>query len=142
MTFSGDLKAFAAKVQARQKDIFQGCVGAVRTSIVDGSSITSAPGQPVDTSNLRRSWREEYPQEWVGTVLSYDVPYAEAIEEGQQNTYWRQTERGTGWGYASVRISPKPMTRRSEVGGFHSVKLTRSGWQNIVDHVVKEVVHD
>jgi hypothetical protein len=122
MTFSGDLRAFAAKVEARQKDVFVGCVNTVRNSVVDGSAITGAPGQPVDTGYLKGSWRQEYPEQWVGSVLSYDAAYAEAIEEGQGK-------------YG-------PMTLRSEVGGFHSVKQTRAGWQNIVDSVVQEVVRD
>ena len=120
MTFSGDLKAFAAKVERRNKDIFVGCVNDVRTSVTEGSAVTTAPGQPVDTGALRASWRQEYPETWVGTVASYNIAYAEAIEEG---------------------IGPHgKLTLRSEVGGFGSVKLTRAGWGNLVDDVVRKVV--
>lgn len=121
MTFSGDLQAFAKKVEQRTKDVFVGSVNGVRTSITEGSVITDAPGQPVDTGNLRGSWITEFPQQWVGEV-STNVRYAEAIEEG---------------------MGPHgPMTLRSGVGGFGSVKKTRANFQALVDSVVAEVCRD
>lgn len=122
MSFGDDLRLFAQKVEGRQRDIFVGCVNEVRTSVVSGSPVTGAPGQPVDTGALLGSWRETFPEQWIGEVASYNIDYAEAIEEG------------VSW-YG-------PMTLRSEVGGFHSVKMTRAAWQPLVDHVVKEVVGD
>lgn len=113
MTFGEDLKLFADKVEGRARRVFVGSVNRVQESVVDGSPLTGAPGQPVDTGNLRASWQQTYPADWIGEV-STNVVYAEPIEEG---------------------VGPHgPMTLRSQVGGFHSVKLTRAGWDRIVNH--------
>jgi len=121
MSFRDDVLRFAEKVERRQKDIFVGCVNGVRTSVTEGSATTGAPGQPVDTGNLIGSWQETFPSEWVGEVTT-GVDYAEPIEEG---------------------IGPHgPITLRSGVGGFHSVKLTRAAWQDLVNEVARGVVHD
>lgn len=116
MSFGDDLRLFAAKVEQRQRDVFQSTVLEVKRSVQEGSELTGAPGQPVDTGNLRASWQATFPEQWVGEV-STAVEYAEPIEEG---------------------VGPHgPMTLRSAVGGFHSVKLTRAGWDRIVDHSVR-----
>lgn len=130
MSFGDDLRLFRDKVHQRSRDVFVGSVNAVHGSVVDGSPVTAAPGQPVDTGNLKASWIESFPGEWVGETAT-NVVYAPAIEEGQQPPY---TNR-----FGTV-VTPGPMTLRSKVGGFHSVKLTRAGWTPLVESVVKEVV--
>jgi hypothetical protein len=116
VSFEGDLKLFAGKVLARHKQVFVGSVQHVHTSVVDGSPVTGAPGQPVDTGNLRASWIQSYPAEYIGEV-STNVEYAPAIEDG---------------------IGPfGPMTLRSAVGGFNSAKLTRANWDRVVEHEVR-----
>lgn len=118
MSFTTDLQAFARKVEKRNRDIFVGVSTAVHDSVVEGSPLTGAPGQPVDTGNLRASWILRFLARWLSRT-STNVEYAPPIEEG---------------------IGPHgPMTLRSAVGGFHSVKLTRAGFQNIVDNVAREV---
>ena len=113
--FGESLRLFADKVDGRLQQVFVGSVNHVYRSIVDGSPTTGAPGQPVDTGNLKASWTEAFPEELVGTV-STNVVYAEPIEEG---------------------IGPYgPMTLRSQVGGFHSLKLTRASWDRIVQEEV------
>lgn len=119
MTFSQELRTFAAKVEQRQKLVFVESTNEVHQSVVTGSEITAAPGQPVDTGNLRASWQQRFVSEWVGET-STNVEYAPAIEEG--------------------RGDHGPLTLRSQVGGFHSVALTRAGWQRIVNVVVSRVV--
>jgi hypothetical protein len=86
-------------------------------SIKRGSEITGAPGQPVDTSALLNGWIESRP----GPALwefSTDLEYAEYIEDG-----------GNDIG---------PFTLRSEVGGFHSVKLTEASWKEVVEYARQE----
>jgi hypothetical protein len=80
-------------------------------SIKRGSELTGAPGQPVASSTLLNSWieRRESPTLWEFATA---VEYAEFIEDG-----------GNDIG---------PFTLRSEVGGFHSVKLTEAAWPDIV----------
>lgn len=130
MSLGDDLDRFYETLLQRERDVFVGVVGDVKGSIQEGSAVTGAPGQPVDTGNLRVSYQETYPEEWLGQVATA-AEYAESIEEGQQPPYVR--EDGT-------QVTPRPMELRSEVGGFHSVRLTRTGFQRLVDAVVRKVV--
>lgn len=84
----------------------------VQRSVVLGSEVTGAPGQPVDEGILRGSWIGEFDSS-TSWMLSTNVEYAVYIEDG-----------GNDLG---------PFTLQSEVGGFHSVKLTRSNWDRIVE---------
>jgi hypothetical protein len=88
-------------------------------SIQFGSPLTAAPGQPVDKGNLRNSWQDERvsPTEHI---VSTPIVYADNIEDGISS-------HGT------------PMTLRSAVGGFHSVALTVSNFDRIVDAAVEAV---
>jgi hypothetical protein len=116
MSFESDLRRFALKVEGRCKDFVTQASVEVQRSIVEGSEITAAPGQPVDTGALRASWTPERISdlEWQTTT---NLDYAPGIEDA---------------------IGPNgPITQRSEVGGFHSVALTRGGWVNIVDVVAE-----
>jgi hypothetical protein len=117
MGFADDVKRFGAKVEKQSRDVFVGTVLAVHESIVQGSPITGAPGQPVDTGNLKSSWQSDIVGD-VGTV-STGVAYAPAIEEG---------------------VGPHgPLTQRSPVGGFHSVKLTIAGFARLVEDQVRKL---
>lgn len=114
MTFSDDLARFTAKAEATTRRVFVGSVMEAHRSITVGSPITGAPGQPVDVGALRNS----YAMSWDGPTvaeISSGMKYARVIEDG-------------------VRMG-KPITLRSKVGGFHSVKATVAGFQKIVDHV-------
>lgn len=118
MTFSSELRAFADKAERRVNDVFVRSTEEVHESVVNGSAVTGAPGQPVDTGNLRTSWVDEFtsPATWRTTTGVEYAPYTEDQVGG--------------------------MTLRSEVGGFHSVKLTRGGWPRIVEQARREVVGD
>lgn len=117
MTFSSDLRAFALKVERKNKGVFLGAATGVQESVVDGSPVTGAPGQPVDTGSLKGSWQLTFPGQWEAE-LATRVEYAPAVEEG---------------------IGPHgPMTLRSEVGGFHSVKATRANFDRLVEQVNRE----
>ena len=117
MSFPSDLDRFANKVEGRTRRIVQIAREEVQRSIVEGSSITGAPGQPVQFGALKGSWVPRFlgPHLWQ---TSTPLVYAPVIEE-------------------AIGI-----TIRSPVGGSHSVKLTRAGWQRIIDFAQREVVRD
>lgn len=110
MSFSEDVRRFVVKVQAQERRVFVGVVQAVYNSIVFGSPITGAPGQPVDTGFLRASWQVLWGADYAEVVTN--CAYAEPIEEGMGRF--------------------GPLTLRSQVGGWHSVKLTRLGFERLV----------
>ncbi len=113
MTFSDDLKSFSVKLQTRNREVFVGCVEEVTRSIVEGSEITAAPGQPVDTGNLRASWHTAYESPSQATV-STNVEYAPYVEENVRGVTFKNH-------------------------GPHSVALTVAGFGRIVDTVTKRV---
>jgi hypothetical protein len=88
-------------------------------SIQFGSQLTGATGQPVDTGNLRNSWQDERVSS-TEHIISTPVIYAQNIEDGISS-------HGT------------PMTLRSAVGGFHSVALTVSSFDRILESAVHAV---
>jgi len=115
MSFADDLRAFRVKTLKRQDALLVNAAEKVRDSIVIGSPITGAPGQPMQTGELRRSWKLQYTGEGEATI-STQSPYARAIEHGARGA-----------------------VVRSNKGGFHSVKLTVVGWQRIVSAALREV---
>ena len=115
MTFSDDIKRHQRKRDARFRRIFIGTTEEVERSVVDGSTLTGAPGVPVQLSHLRGSYINNAgflsPSLW--RIVS-NVEYADFIEAG---------------GY---------IVRSSKPGvGPHSIAKTRTGWGRIVDHVAK-----
>lgn len=118
MSFNPPLTSFAEKYRQRMQNFTHGVVNEVQRSIVEGSEITAAPGQPVDTGNLRASWSTAYESPTVARI-STNVEYARPIEDG---------------------VGPHgPLTLRSAVGGFHSIALTVAGFDRIVESVRKDV---
>ena len=115
------IDAFERKIEKRTKEIFVKTTEELRDSMVFGSAVTGAPGQPVDTSNLKNDWLAgaKFAGAWFWRMTT-NVEYAQAIEEG---------------------VGPSgPMQLQSPVGGFHSRKMTVAGFQKLVDKVVREVV--
>lgn len=110
--FGEQLKRMGINTKRKVINAFVFATEEVRRSVVIGSEVTGAPGQPVDTGNLRDSWIGDFtgPTSWL---LSTNVEYAVWIEDG-----------GNSIG---------PFTLRSQVGGFHSVKLTIASWDRIVE---------
>lgn len=113
MSFEGQLNDFARLVDRRIHDTFVGCATEVHRSVVEGSALTGAPGQPVDTGNLKGSWVPEFlsPTYWQTTT---GVEYARHVEENVRGVKFKNH-------------------------GPHSVALTRTGWPRIVAHVVAQV---
>lgn len=116
--FKKGLRDFKKKTYLRTNAVVNGVIVEVDRSVRLGSELTNSPGQPVDTAYLLNSWQ----QVWQGknsVTLITRTKYARPIEDG--------TREG------------RALTLRSEVGGFHSVKLTVAGYQRIVKHVVQTV---
>ena len=110
---------FERKVRTNIVKIHARTAFAMRDSVVDGSPTTGAPGQPVDLSTLKNSWQLTFPSPLLARLVT-SLAYAEGIENG---------------------VGPHgPITLRSTVGGFHSVKMTRLGVQKVADEAVREVV--
>ena len=149
MGFADEVRQFAEDAKRKTRQVFTGCVTEVHESVTDGSSVTGAPGQPVDTGNLIRSWGPTFPSPLVGEVVT-NVSYAQAIEDGEIRAHTRSAHtrgpytRSDGTEVAAHevqehQVAGRTINFRSDVGGAHSVKLTRAGWPKIVDHVVEGV---
>jgi len=119
MGFADDVRVFNRKIEAQERDIFTGVVDLAHESIVEGSPVTGAPGQPVDTGALKSSFVKEYVSK-DEAIISTNLEYAPYIEDGGN-------DRGE-------------FTLRSGVGGFHSVALTLAGFDKIVDAVTQRVI--
>lgn len=109
--FSTDVRQFILLVRARQKAVFVDAAGMAHDSIQNGSPITGAPGQPVQSSELLDSWQLRFDSDVAATIDTNKI-YAPGIEDGVGK-------------YG-------PLTLRSRVGGFHSVKLTVAAWPQLI----------
>jgi hypothetical protein len=107
----GAIKTWTRKVDTRSTAFFAGVVDKTHESIQLGSVLTGSPGQPVRYGTLRNSWIKSFPSVTLAEIVT-NVIYAPDIEDGMRNG--------------------KPLTLRSQVGGFHSVALTRAGFDRIV----------
>ena len=119
MSWESSIARWQRKYKKRTKLIFVRSAQIAFESIKEGSSITGAPGQPIDDAILIRSWtlKMEGPFE---ALVSTPVLYAPGIENA---------------------MGPRgPIQLRSSVGGFHSVKLTKAAWTKIVATAVREIV--
>lgn len=84
MGFADQINGHAEKYKKHLVDIREGTDEEMFRSIVEGSEITGAPGQPVGKSGkLRDSWTQEKSD--TATVTSSDAPYATAVEENWGN---------------------------------------------------------
>ena len=110
------VRRMVAEVKATTAAIFEDVGMECQRSIVEGSELTGAPGQPVDTGFLKGSWTRWYDSPTKQTIGT-NVVYAPVIEDG---------------------VGPHgPLTLRSQVGGFHSVAHTLNRLQNVLDVVTK-----
>ena len=123
MSFSDEVQRFVDEAKARVELVGGKCADAVFESVVHGSPVSGAPGQP-DSGDERgydliASWERKRigETEWlIGTKLHY-APWMEEM----------------------LMPSGKALTQRSSVGGPHSVKLTVAAWPQIVEHTVKQL---
>jgi hypothetical protein len=128
MTFSDEVRAWGEKVTRRAVDTVTETGVEVQRSVTEGSEITGAPGQPVDTGALVGSFIPNRVSEFVWETTT-NLVYAPAVEEGIQEPYYRDGKL----------ITPRAMQFQSPIGGAHSVALTVAGMQGIVDVSVERV---
>lgn len=116
--FQKDLKKFTLKADRITRGTFVNATTEVQRSVVEGSEVTGAPGQPVDTGTLKNSFTAQFTgrDTWETTT---NLVYAPFIEDG-------------------VRPDGVSLSLRSKVGGFHSAKLTRAGWGKIVEKAAQD----
>lgn len=151
---STDAAGFSAALQAmfafgkpeEQERLVEACAEAVYQSIVYGSPITNSPGQPVDTGELRDSWKVQK-QSRVRYKVFTTVPYARAIEHN-----WRKISRAQ-FKAAAAKMNIKRLTKRAKAtirkrfsginfrgrGGAHSVALTAQHFSPLVAVVVAQL---
>lgn len=105
--FDDEIEAHLENLDRALLQTFRGSAEDVQDSITNGSAVTGAPGQPVQSGHLKGSFIPQFLEKWIWETTTM-VVYAPFIEEG---------------GYV----------KHSKVGGPHSVRLTRIGWDKIVE---------
>jgi len=113
MSFADDVGRFSKNVVVTNREVFVNTASHALESIQNGSVVTGAPGQPVDTGSLKASWNLSFPSP-TEALISTNSPYAESNEDG------------------IARPGGGPYVQRSPVGGRHSVQLTVLGLDKIV----------
>jgi hypothetical protein len=119
-TFGEALQRFTAKVTTRSQAVYSGVVAATHESITKGSGVTGAPGQPVDSGELVTSWQVLPVAPWITDVVT-NAPHARSNEDG------------------IARPGGGPYRLLSPVGGRHSVRLTITGMDRLVEAEVRKV---
>jgi hypothetical protein len=125
------LQRFTVKLDSLATDLLPAVAATAHESIVTGSPLTGAPGQPVGQygpgynegdvgGTLKASWQLLFPAPGVAEITT-NLVYAPHNEYGV-------TEDG------------RPYRQRSSVGGRHSVALTIAGMQRIVDYEAKRLM--
>jgi hypothetical protein len=150
MTYAEDVRRWVLRTTAKTQDVVVASALKVHESIVAGSALTGAPGQPVDTGYLRASWVVGIGAD-PGFTLSGEGPGRDP--QWPSNKTEAPPQTGTApqvvdlkAGRASIVTNAKyaefieegvtPL--RSPSGGVGSVKLTRAAWPRIVDAAVQE----
>ena len=110
MTFHADIARHQRNRDRRFRAIYVACTEEVKRSVVEGSELTGAPGQPVQFGTLKGSW----------------------IDSFVNSNLWRLVTKII---YAPVIEALPESSIKSKVGGAHSVAKTRTGWPAIVEAV-------
>ena len=130
MSFADDLKRFAVKTQGKSNALFTNVASGVKESIVNGSAVTGAPGQPVDTGNLRDSWQLTFESK-QSALVSTNIAYAPVIEDNLRSSFNPRGEQ--------PERKPGRKSIKSIVGGSHSVKLTVGAFDRLVESKLAEL---
>ena len=145
------IREFTLRFKAQSDAHFANVGSAMQASIQDGSPVTGAPGQPVDTGYLRATWTLSFGDEpqfslngegatkdpaWAGAPIAAPLPpdptarsfivatncvYAEVWEDGV-----KLVGRGNVTGKTKQRLS-------SSRGGPHSAALTVAAFERLVE---------
>jgi hypothetical protein len=113
MSFGTDLHGFKVALERTTQEVFVAAVLEVQRSVVHGSEITGAPGQPIDTGHLRASWQTTFDSP-TSALISTNVEYAQAVEDNVQGHRFRNH-------------------------GPHSVHLTEIGFPKIATAVARRL---
>jgi len=111
VSFKVSLDSWVNEIQGQGAELIQRVNNHVERSLRFGSHVTGAPGQPVKTRFLLESYIRGGSLATGVISHSFTAPYASIIEHNARGA-----------------------TLRSKVGGWHSVKLTRLGFNRIVDY--------
>ena len=142
MSYADDIAAFAARRREAVRDVTVATALAMHESIVVGSGVSGAPGQPTDTGYLKTSWVVA-----LGTAPSFPLDGKGAGRDGK----WPKDRKDANPQPSAPQGSPavtatiatnteyapyieegiKPT--RSSTGGPGSVKLTRAAFNRFVD---------
>jgi len=134
--FGKRVKNWTLEIERGMNDLHVNASEKVRDSVVWGSDLTGAPGQPVDTGFLRNTWVAGFKfVQKLHARLSTNASYARIIEEDNPGAY-----DPSGMDRPPDKKTTRPQGGRSEVGGAHSVKMTVAGWKNIVRAAKREVL--
>lgn len=163
MTFAADLQRFQVLVAKRSTELMLNLVPALHKSITEGSSVTGAPGQPVDTGALRASWQYEFSPTMTTATIGTNLGYAPVIEYGLRSKYDPRGDYGrTGgqigpamasggrgrnpnkaFGVTGGQIGPSEggdrITIRSTKGGIGSVRMTVANADRVQADVLAQV---
>jgi len=139
VTFNAELSRWLAQVEARRTMLSVNTANAILNSITEGSAVTGAPGQPVDTGALKTSWNLLWESPTILALISTNIAYAPVIEENNRAAY---DARGN---QPEKPQNPDGSWRRpvkSTVGGHHSVKLTRANFDALVRQELRMVIEE
>ncbi len=115
--FGAQVRRFAVDLEATTTAVFVNTAAAVHESIVNGSPITGAPGQPVDTGALKASFILDF-RNATEAEISTNIEYAPYVEDG---------------------IAGKNDHPHYRVGGPHSVKLTIAGAPQLLENEARKL---
>jgi len=105
-SFADDINKFAIKVQTNSRAVFVNTASHAYESIVNGDTLTGAPGQPVDTGALRASWQLIFNSPTEARIAT-NIEYAPYVEDNVRGVKFKNH-------------------------GPHSVALTIAGMSRIV----------
>lgn len=113
MSFAEGIREFQKELERKARLLDREVGRLLFKSIVSGSAVTGAPGQPVDDRDLKESWESVREGEFVTVIFSSSI-YAPFIESG----HYKQ---------------------KSATGGPHSFKLTVASFDKLVAQAVLRV---